>query len=428
MKRCLGCFYLLSILFATVSVAEDGDWNQWRGPDRDGHAAKQKLLQSWSKKGPKLKWTFDKADEGFSTMAVVDGKLYTMGADEESCYVLCVDCKDGEQIWKTPIGRASKRRDYNQQWGEGPRGTPTIDGEHVFAMTDLGVVASLEKESGEVLWTVDLVATYKSEIPRWGYSESPLIDGDRVVVTPGGEKFMVALDRNSGEELWHSDGFDEPAQYVSPIVGQVGDSLFYLTATKTGLIAFDCESGEVVFSDDTTGNEVAVASTPVIQGDLVYHTSDYGAGNTLLKLTPKSDGGIRAKAEYHLAGKTMRNHHGGVVLVDGVIYGFTKVDGGVWMAQDFETGDVLWRKRIGRNRSGSISYADGRLYCYNDIDGTCYLIDPSREQWESRGMLTLPRQTELDRDKGAIWASPIIAGGTLYLRDQDLIFAFDISK
>ena len=432
MKPWLGCFLLLSsfsLVLASIqgANAQDTDWPQWRGADRDGHAADQDLRQSWPKKGPKLKWTFDKAEEGFSTMAVADGKLYTMGADEDNCFVICLNSENGKLIWKTPIARASKRRDYNQQWGEGPRGTPTVDGDHVFAMTDLGVVVSLDKQSGKLSWSVDLVDVYKCDVPRWGYSESPLVDGDRVIVTPGGEKFMVALDRESGDEVWHTKGFDEPAQYVSAILGQAADTRFYLTAAQSGLIAFDSQSGEVAFSDDMTGNDVAVVSTPILHDDWVYHTSDYGAGNTLLKLTPKADGGIRAKSLYHLAGKTMRNHHGGVVLGDGVSYGFTKVDGGVWMAQDLETGETLWRERVGRNRSGSISYADGRLYCYNDTDGTCYLVQPSREQWEPRGMLTLPEQTKMDRDKGAIWATPIIADGTLYLRDQDLIFAFDIS-
>jgi outer membrane protein assembly factor BamB len=349
-----------------------------------------------------------------------------MGADEDNCFVFCLDSKTGKLVWKTDVGRASKRRDYNQVWGEGPRSTPTVDGDQVFALTDLGVLAALDKESGDVLWSVDFVDRYGSAIPKWGYSESPLVDGDRVVVTPGGEKLMVGLDRRNGEEVWFTKGVNETAHYVSPIKGKIDALTFYVTACESGLMAFNASSGELLFSEDSTGNEVAVVTTPILDRNLLYHTSAYGAGNTLLELSVQGEK-VKAKQRYHLSGKTMRNHHGGVVLVEGVIYGFTKIDGGQWMAQDFETGDVLWRERIGRNSSGSICYADGRLYCYNDVDGTCYLVKPNREGWNPAGKVSLPEQTKLERDKGAIWAHPIVADQTLFIRDQDLIFAFDIA-
>ena len=167
--------------------------------------------------------------------------------------------------------------------------------------------------------------------------------------------------------------------------------------------------------------------TPILTGDQLYHTSDYGAGCTLLNLQ-STDGGIDAKSVYHLNGKTMMNHHGGVVLVDGVIYGNTKSNGGPWMAQDLASGETLWEEKVGRNRSGAIGYADGRLYCYNDTDGSVILVEPSRDGWKPHGQLKLPQQTELPRDKGAIWAHPVIANQTLIIRDQDLIFAYDIAR
>lgn len=413
--------------FSHAVVAQDADWPQWRGPNRDGHAADQQLMQSWPKDGPKLKWQFSDAGEAFSSLAVAGGNVFTMGADEEHCFAICLDSRNGELIWKTNVGRASKRRDYNQAWGEGPRATPTVDGDQVFVLTDLGVLAAMDRSTGEIQWSVDLLDQYETEIPKWGYSESPLVDGDRVVVTPGGPKFMVAIDRNSGQEVWASEGIDQPAHYASLIKTELESLPFYVSASESGLLGVDVRSGRTLFSDDSTGNDVAVVSTPIVEGKLLYHTSAYGVGNTLLKLSLENSQ-LHAEKQYHRTGKTMQNHHGGVVLVDGVVYGFTKVDGGRWMAEDLETGDTLWSERVGRNRSGSVCYADGRLYCYNDVDGTCYLVQPDREKWSATGKLTLPKQTELDRDKGGIWAHPVVADQTLFIRDLDLIFAFDIAE
>lgn len=410
------------------AISGDADWPQWRGPNRDGHAAPQSLMDRWPAGGPSVKWQADSIGRGYSTVAIADGRLYTMGSTDEGCFAICLNASDGVLIWKTQVSRASSGDDYNHGWGGGPRSTPTVDGDDVFVLTDVGTVAALSKSDGKLNWSVDLVGVYGGKVPTWGYSESPLVDGNRVIVTPGEANFMVGLDRTSGEKIWASKDVSAPAQYVSPIKATIESKSFYVTASKPGLFAFDAESGKKLFSDATTGNNVAVIPTPIVSGDDLYHTSDYGAGNTLLKLRGEATAGVVANSVYHLNDKTMRNHHGGVVLVDGVIYGFTKANGGTWMAQDLATGDTLWEEKIRPNRSGSIAYADGRLYCYNDEDGTVYLVKPSREGWESTGKLALPKQTDLPRDKGAIWAHPIIADGMLIIRDQDLIFAFDIAK
>ena len=424
------CF-LLSVLAATPTLSlagEEADWPQWRGPNRDGHAAPQELLGEWPETGPAPRWEFQQAGRGYSSVAVADGLLYTMGSRGGACFALCIDVETGETVWESEVSRASTDDDYMHGWGGGPRSTPTVDGDQVFVLTDIGVLASLGRNDGDLQWKIDLVNDLGGSIPRWGYSESVLVDGDRVVVTPGGEKFLMAVDRNRGEPVWHSRGFDEGAQYVSVIKGTVGSVSFYLTAAPSGLVAFDTETGQLLFRDESTGNPTAVIPTPILEGDLIYHTSAYDAGNVLLRLRPAAAGGIDVERVYHEHGKTMMNHHGGVVLVDGTIFGFSKSDGGTWMAQDLESGKVLWTEGIGRNSSGSISYADGRLYCYNDRDGTVILVEPSRDGWQSRGTLALPRETQLSRDKGAIWAHPVIAGQTLFVRDQDLLFAYDLAR
>ncbi|MEM0927406.1 MAG: PQQ-binding-like beta-propeller repeat protein, partial [Planctomycetota bacterium] len=289
------------------------------------------------------------------------------------------------------------------------------------------VAAALDRRSGDLQWSVDLVKTYGGKVPVWGYSESPLVDGDRVLVTPGGANFLIGLDRNSGTKIWGSTGVEAPAQYVSVMKGESGGRSYYTTASKPGLYLFDAETGQGKLADEATGNGVAVIPTPIIRGEYVYHTSAYGAGNALFKLSgaPPS---VSVEPIYTLSTKTMENHHGGVVLVDDVLYGFTKQGGGAWMAQDFMNGETLWQERVRPNRSGSICYADGRLYCYNDKDGTVLLVVPSKDGFQQVGKLTLPAQTELPRGSGAIWAHPVVSNGRLMIRDQDLLYAFDVSK
>lgn len=424
---CLSCIGLLSS-GAMLSVhADDTDWAQWRGPQRDGHAANQMLAQTWPEGGPAMKWETGKLGRGYSSMSISGGRLFTMGADDQNCFAICLDSQTGEKVWKSNVSRAGVGGDYNVGWGSGPRSTPTVDGDQVFVLSDVGVVAALNRDSGDVLWSADLVKEYGGSIPKWGYSESVLVDGERVVVCPGNQNFMIALDRQTGRLLWQSRDYAAPAHYVSVIKGSFGGVNYYVTASNLGVVAFDSQNGNKLFANPTTGNDVATIPTPIVTDNMIYHTSDYGAGNVLLKLSA-SDGSIDAEQVYHLDGKTMMNHHGGVVLVDQVIYGFTKANGGTWMAQDLVSGDTLWEEKLRGNKSGSIAYADGRLYCYNDGDGTVLLVEPNREGLRKTGTLTLPQQTTIPRDRGAIWAHPVIANQTLYIRDQDLLFAFDIKR
>ena len=194
------------------------------------------------------------------------------------------------------------------------------------------------------------------------------------------------------------------------------------------MLAFDTQTGSELFTDTASGNRTAVIPTPILHKHQIYHTSAFGAGSTLLNLSGAGQGGLKAESAYHLRGKTMENDHGGVVLLEGTIFGFSRANGGVWMAQDLETGETLWEEKIRPNKSGSICYADGRLYCYNANDGTVFLVEPSRSGWLKKGSLKLPRQTDIPRDRGAIWTHPVVASQTLIIRDQDLIYAFDVAE
>jgi outer membrane protein assembly factor BamB len=297
----------------------------------------------------------------------------------------------------------------------------------VYVLSDLGELACLKATNGAKVWSTNFVKDLGGSVPQWGYSESVLIDGDRVVGTPGGENFMVAFDKKSGERVWTSKGFVDGAQYVSIMKANIGGVPIYVTACKPGLVAFHAETGELQFTSPKTGNRTAVIPTPIVQGNEIYHSSAYKAGNSLLKLTA-AGGKVSMEQVYHFDKESMENHHGGYVLHDGTIFGFSNAMRGLWMAQDWKSGQILWSKKVGNGRSGSIAMADGLLYCYDDADGTCYLVKPSKEGWEELGKVKLPEQTSSDRGQGAIWAHPIIANKTLFIRDQELIYAFDIGR
>lgn len=418
---------IASLAITAATFAGETDSPQWRGPNRDGIAAPQPLLKEWPAGGPNIKWEFRDSGVGYSGFSIRDKTMFTMGTREDGCYAISIDTKDGKMLWQTKISRATTGKDYAHGWGGGPRSTPTIDGDFVYALSDAGILACLTTDKGELIWSVDFVADYEGTIPKWGFSESVLIDGDRVIATPGGTNFMVGFDKKTGQEVWKSEGYENGAQYVSPMKHRIGDVSFYVTASKSGLVAFDTESGNLLFQNAATGNNTAVIPTPIPFDNYIYHTSEYGAGCVLLKLTAGDNRTIQAEQVYHESTKSMQNHHGGVVLIDGVIYGATGRTG-TWMAQDVKTGEELWREQKRSNHSGSIAYADGMLYFYNDEDATLWLVQPSREAFKKVSELKLPETTKIDRGMGAIWAHPVIADGTLYLRDQELIFAFDIAR
>lgn len=405
-----------------INVA-DSDWPQWAGPNRDHHSGATGLLKQWPAAGPKQLWKFDNAGLGYSSFSVADGQLYTLGTVDGSNYAICLDVNSGKQLWRTRLGPAIPESAYNQGWAGGPRSTPTVTPKGIVVLDDGGALFCLNSETGDPIWQRHLVDDFGGQIPKWGYSDSPLVDGDRLIVLPGKDKFLVALDLATGKEIFASQGFEEPAHYVSVIKHNVGGVDMYITAAASGLVGFSAQDGSVLWTNTASGNGVATIPTPLVRDNHVYHTSAYGTGCVLVELAAK---GGQVSADQVYFSKTMQNHHGGAVLVGDHVYGFKK--GGGWVCHDFMTGKLTWRKRITGDGSASVTYADGRLYVYGSNSGKCYLVEPSPEEWKERGVLELPEQTQLDRRSGAIWAHPVVADGKLFLRDMDLIYAFDISE
>ncbi len=399
---------------AAGSPSVVGEWPQWRGPDRNGLSGEKGLLQEWPKDGPTLIWKAHGLGAGYSGITISGGRLFTMGDLDGSSQVLALDMQ-GKVLWSTKVGKPGA-----PGWGgfAGPRASVTVDGELAYAVDQWGDLVCVESASGKERWRKNYGQDFGAKRPEWGFSGSPLADGERLVIAPGGPRgTVVALDRKTGKVLWESKGFSEPVQYGSVIPAEIGGVRQYLLLTMDSLAAVAPEGGEVLWKTRRKGS-TAVIPDPIISGDLVYVTSGYGSGCNLFKVT--GEGG-KLKVEQVYATKDMVNHHGGVVRVGDHLYGYS--DGKGWVCQDLRTGKTVWREKE-KLPKGSITFADGRLYLRaEEGPGTVAIIDASPEGWKERGRFDQPDRT--DRNS---WTHPVIAGGRLYIRDQDLLLAYDIKS
>lgn len=409
-RRCAAGLLLVTLLSPAV---HGNDWPQWRGPNRDGISQETGLLREWPGGGPQQVWLCRDAGLGYSGMAVVGPTLYTMGAVGDAEQLLAINVGDGSIKWSTDIGPR-----LSNGWGDGPRGTPTVDGDHVFAISGKGRLVCALADSGKIVWQVELVGDLGGGVPNWGYTESPLVDGDRVLCTPGGRKGAVAaLNRRDGSVLWRSKDFTEGAQYASVGIAEINGTRQYIQLTMSKLVGLNAATGDVLWTVDWPG-KTAVIPTPVIKDNLVYVTSGYGVGCMLVSIGPDN----QATKVYD--NQLMKNHHGGVVLVGDDVYGHS--DGAGWLCQNLMDGESVWRERSALGK-GCLTCADGRFYLQDEQRGDVVLIEVSPEGWKEHGRFTLKPQSEQRSSKGKIWTHPTVANGKLYLRDQELLFCFDIS-
>jgi len=413
------------VLFARAGrVVRADDWPQWLGPDRSNVSKETGLMKTWPKDGPKLLWTVEKAGVGYSGPAVVGDRLYTMGGRDGTSYVFALDVKTGKEVWSCPIGKV-----FQNGWGDGPRSTPTVDGDSLYALDAQGELICVDTATGKKKWSVNLEKDLKGELMSvWGYSESPLVDGAQVVCCPGGKDgTLAALDKKTGKVLWRSKELTDKATYSSLVVAEIGGVRQYVQLTvkkdaEGAIVGVAAKDGKLLWYYPRPGYRTATVPTPIVRGDLVYATAGYGAGCDLLQITGKGNK-FEAKELYDKkAQKNMVNKHDGVVLVGDYVYGYT--EGMFWVCQSFKTGATKWDNRV--LEKGSLTYADGFLYCYADSSGVVSLVEASPQAMKRKSKFKIPRETELPRKSGRIWTYPVVANGCLYLRDQDLIFCYDI--
>ncbi len=405
----LGLFLGLTAAFA--AAADSFDWPQWQGPHRTNLSAETGLLQEWPEGGPTRLWTFDQAGSGYSGVAIASGTLYTMGTRNDSEILLALNANTGAELWVNEIDDI-----LPNNWGKGPRGTPTIDGDRIYAMSGNGTLVCAKADTGELVWQ-QTMQSLGGRRPNWGYCESVLIDGGWCVCTPGGKQgTLAALDKLTGEFVWQSADITDGAQYASVTIADIHGVKTYLQLTMEHVFGVNAADGKLLWSSEWPGR-TAVIPTPIHHNNSVYVTSGYSVGCKLVKISPDQ------QAEEIYANKNMKNHHGGVVLVGEHLYGYS--DGLGWICQDFATGEVVWmeKKALGK---GSLTYADGLLYCLSEDKGEVVLIAATPEGWQERGRMTLSPQSEIRSPQGRIWTHPVVCNGKLYLRDQEYLYCFDV--
>jgi outer membrane protein assembly factor BamB len=417
------------------AAAIAADWPQWRGPNRDDISKDTGLLKTWPKEGPKLLWTYDDAGVGYSSPAVVGDKLFVLGAkdpdNDDKEFLLCLSTKDGKQLWRTDLETGKGK--YANNWGSGPRSTPTVDGDFVYVLGARGDLNCCKTANGEKVWSLNFVKDLGGSIPGWGYCESVLIDGDRLLCTPGGQDgkkdkapkgTIACLNKKTGAVEWRSTDLTEKAAYASIIIDNFGVKQ-YVTMVPSGVVGIRASDGKLLWKSPAGKNGTAVIPTPIVFEQFVFATSGYGSGCGVVELTADAKDGVTSKDKF--LGKVMQNHHGGVVRVDKFIYGFS--DKGGWMCLDFlkldaDHEDPVWKSS--KLDKGSLTYADGHFYCYGQGKGTCVLLAANPKEWAESGRFEIPKKTQFPRKSGAIWTHPVVANGKLFLRDHELIFCYDI--
>lgn len=399
---------------AVAATSGEFDWPQWMGPNRDGLSQETGLLQEWPEGGPPVAWQISTVGLGYAGVAISDGKVFILGTRDDTSHLFALDEQDGSELWATPIADI-----YENGWGDGPRSTPTVDGEHVYAMAAAGTLICCRVDNGQEVWRATM-QDLGGKVPEWGFSESPLVDGPLVLCTPGGEQGAIAaLDKLTGELQWQSAEVTDGAQYASIIKAAPAGREQYIQLLQKKVLGVDPEDGHVLWQQDWPGR-VAVIPTPLYHDGRVYISTGYGVGCRLIDLGKSGD-----DAATIYENKTMKNKHDGLALLDGYVYGYS--NGGGWTCQDFTTGDRVWSEK-GELKKGAIGYADGKLYCLAEKSGEVVLIDATTNGWQEHGRFTLTPQTEQRNPKGGIWCHPVIANGKLYLRDQELLFAFDVKE
>lgn len=426
----MAALILAGVAFLPVAAqvqlkASPDDWPGWMGPDRTGVSQETGLLKQWPKSGPQLLWKVEDIGEGYSTPSIAAGKIYLMsnrGLEDE--FALALSVKDGSKVWERRIGKVGRNRSPANY--PGSRSTPTVDGDSIYVLGSDGDLACLDAAKAEVRWQKNLHADFEGDPGIWAYAESPLIDGDVLICTPGGDKAtLVALNKTNGEVIWKAAvpgkemGGGDPkvksntAAYASAIVATVGGIKQYIQVLNGGLVGVAAKDGKLLWRyEKLTGR--TMCNTPLFHDGYVFLSSlapDGTVGSALVQLSVTGEG-MSAKEIYHT--KALAAHHGGVVRIGDAVYGTSQ---GL-VCLDFKSGKTKWQDRcVGK---GSISSADGCLYVRSE-KGPIALVEATPDAYKEIGRFDQP-----ERSKQNAWPHPVIAGGRLYLRDQNVLLCYDV--
>jgi outer membrane protein assembly factor BamB len=412
-------FLLLLILIVSVVpfAADNNSWPCFHGPKRDSMSIETGLLQAWPEGGPKRLWTATGIGHGYTTVSIADNRIFTAGMIDKQTYVTALDMS-GKKLWQKLNGQSWEAASY-QTWAvpySGARATPTVDGETVYHLSELGRLTAFAVQTGEERWHIDVLETFDAEKPEYGYSESVLILGDALICCPAGkEGYIVALDKATGRTRWTNTDIDDAVGNCSVVPAKIDDSLQLITLSASRILSFDPDDGRLLWEYPFANSRENNIADVIVSDNLVFAATGYGKGCILLR--PKRQAGGKHSVEPVWTSELLDNHHGGVILLNGYLYGAGSEARG-WFCLDFKTGAQKWQTR----GKGSLTYADGFLYCF-DERGTMSLIKATPEKWDEAGSFKVPQGGQ-----GLHWAHPVVCGGRLYVRHSEELYAYDIRK
>jgi outer membrane protein assembly factor BamB len=417
-----GRLLFVIVLTALPVAAGEPDWPQFRGPKRDGLSPDKGLVKSWPADGPRLAWKAERVGEGFSSVAVVGDKVLTMGDLDDACFVFAVGREDGRKLWQAKVGKPGGGSGY-----PGPRCTPTVDGDNVYAIGQHGDFVCVALANGKERWRVNFLKDFKGSSGAWQYSESPLVDGEKVLCTPGGrEATMLALNKKNGKIVWKGytpDG--ESAGYSSIMPCRAGGVHQYVTLTSVSVVSFAADSGKFLWRHGGTSRRFAdnIANIPTVvlfdDPNRIFASAGYNRGGALIEVYA-AGGRLDTKEVYW--SKELCNKHGGVIRVGDHLYGDLDDQGKIWCA-DAKTGTLRWVRKDDSDGGGSAAlvYADGMVYVRYQ-NGWVSLVNADPKAYKQVSTFRVPN------GRGNCWAHPVVIGGRLYLRERDVIWCYDVAQ
>ena len=409
------CFSFFIFSPCYIVVAQNtNEWLSFHGADRTNKSTETGLMKEWPENGPELLWTISGLGDGYSSVSFGGGLLYTAGKYGNQTYVFAFDL-NGKPVWKKPNGTAWTT---TLSWATsytGARSTPTYDNGRLYHLSETGRLTAFDSKTGKEIWSRELTKDFDAPVPEYGYSESVLIDGNNLYVRPAGKKgFQVCLNKNSGETIWTNTEIPGSEGYNSMVIGETGSYRQIIGSSSNCYYGVDTRSGKLLWKVDFVNQRELNNTDAIVHNEYVFLTSGYGKGSMLIRLKSSGNGII---PETIWQSSLMDNHHGGVILHNGYLYGSGSNSRG-WFCLDFLTGKQVWKS----DGKGSLTYADGMLYMLEER-GTMKLVKASSEKYLLAGELKVPKGGE-----SMYWAHPVVCGGRLYIRHADKLYAYNISQ
>jgi len=405
--------FLLFPFLLEIHAQEGGHWPFFHGPDRSNKSTETGLLKAWPDDGPELVWSVAGLGKGYSSVAVADGFLYTAGLKDQQTYVYAFDLK-GKLIWEKPNGPSWETEKPWARTYNGARCTPGYSEGLIYHLGELGRLTAFDSGSGDEIWSMELRELFDAEIPEYAYSESVFIEGDRLYCCPAGKKaYLICLDKHTGKLIWKNSDIRGTVGFGSLISFDHGGYHQIAGLSSNTIFGVDAETGKLLWDVDFENNRSNNVADPIFHQGRIFASSGYGKGSILIKLTEPGDG-ITPETIWQT--ELLDNHHGGVILHEGYLYGAGHNARG-WFCLDFQTGKEMWKT----GGKGSLTYADQMLYCL-DERGIMTLMKAQPDTHETVSSFEVPEGGE-----GMYWAHPVVCAGRLYIRHEDRLFVYAIA-